>query len=256
MKVLEDAQLEVKRKLPWFIDVLLYPLSVSGVIHLVIFLFVPLLINKFAFIDYFYFGIIRVVLYALFMGYLFYYLAYCVFDSSKGGYRAPDVSTGDIPNKAELISQLFLLLGSVAICFWPVSAYYLSIKRIELWFWLLFGFGVFFLPMAFLRAALFDSFDALNPILIIDAISKTFLPYCGLVLFFCVPLGLAGVIISNLPTLQSLPQIPFYISIVVGYLSGTAFFYHKIAFIYLAMVAAHLLGRFYWWHKDRLAWGL
>jgi hypothetical protein len=37
---------------------------------------------------------------------------------------------------------------------------------------------------------------------------------------------------------------------------GTAFIFQKIAFIYLAMVAAHLLGRFYWWHKDKLDWGI
>jgi hypothetical protein len=32
--------------------------------------------------------------------------------------------------------------------------------------------------------------------------------------------------------------------------------YPGMAFIYLAMVAAHLLGWFYWWHKDKLNWGL
>jgi len=108
VKVIEEPQLEVKRKLPWLIDILLYPMSVSGVIHLVIFLLAPLLINKFVLIDYY--GTIRLVLYILLIGYLFYYLAYCVSDSSKGGCRAPDISTQGIPDRGDLISQIFLML--------------------------------------------------------------------------------------------------------------------------------------------------
>ncbi len=110
--------------------------------------------------------------------------------------------------------------------------------------------------MVLLTVVMFDSVDALNPILIIRSIFRTFVPYCGLVLVFCVLGGLVAPIISNLPKPYALQQTIFYICIVLNYLLGTAFIIQKIAFIYLAMVAAHLLGRFYWWHKDKLGWGI
>jgi len=253
MKIIEEPQLEVKRKLPWLIDILLYPTSVSGIIHLVIFLLAPLLIKKLTFI---YFGIVSLVLYMLLVGYVFYYIGHCVFHSSKGGWRAPDISTYNAPDRGDLISQLFLMLGCVAVCFCPAAIYYIITERTDLLFWLLSAYGFFFLPMVLLTVVLFDSVDALNPIVIIRSIFRTFFPYCGLILVFCVLGGLAAPIISNLPKTHALRQTPFYICMVLDYLLGAEFIYQKIAFIYLVMVAAHLLGRFYWWYKDKLNWGI
>ena len=255
MKVIEEPKLaaEVERKLPWPIDILLYPTSVSGIIHLVIFLLAPLLIKKLVFI---YFGIVSLVLYMLLIGYVFYYIGHCVFDSSKGGYRAPDISIYNVPDRGELISQLFLMFGGVAVCFCPAAIYYVITEQTDLLFWLLSTYGIFFLPMVLLTVVMFDSVDALNPIVIIRSIFRIFFPYCGLILVFCVLGGLVAPIISNLPKPHVLQQTPFYICMVLNYLLGTAFIYQKIALIYLAMVAAHLLGRFYWWHKDKLDWGI
>ena len=239
MKVLEDAQLEVKRKLPWVIDVLLYPANLHGIIQIAIFYFLSLIINL---LDRFVFsyakhygGILSVFLYVLLIGYIFYYLAYCVFDSSKGSYRAPDISTQNIPDRGDLISQIFLMLGCVAICFWPIAVYYIFTKRTDLIFWVLAGCGIFFFPMALLRGVLFDASDALNPILIISSIFRTFLPYCGLILLIC---GLSGFVAIILPRLP-----------VWGVISNAIK-------LYLLFVAAHLLGSFYWWHKDKLDWGI
>jgi len=233
VKIIEEPQLEVKRKLPWFIDALVYPMSVSGIIHLAIFLLAPRLINKFVFIDYY--GIIRLFLYILLIGYLFYYLAYCIFDSSKGGCRAPDISTQNIPDRGDLISQIFLMLGCVAICFWPIAVYYIFTQRTDWTFWLLSACGAFFFPMALLAGVMFDSFDALNPISIIGSIFRTLLPYCGLVLVFCVLGGLVAVILPRLP--------------VWGFVSSGVK-------IYLLFVAVHFLGGFYWRYQEKLNWGL
>jgi len=38
VKVIEEPQLAVKRKLPWFVDALLYPISLHGMIQIGIFL--------------------------------------------------------------------------------------------------------------------------------------------------------------------------------------------------------------------------
>lgn len=260
MKIIEEPQLAVKRKWPWFVDIFLYPLSISGLIHLVIFLCAPILISL---IHRFILGyiwpigeLIVAILYLLFVGYVLYYLSWCVIDSTKGRLRAPDIALQLSPAKEELLGWVGILLACTAVCFCPVAVYYIFTERANLTFWLLFAIGFFFLPMALLRGVLFDSLDALNPISIIGSIFRTFFSYCGLVLFICAPGALIAVIISNLSKPYALQQTPFYISMVLNYLLGTAFIYQKIAFIYLAMVAAHLLGRFYWWHKDKLDWGL
>lgn len=181
---------------------------------------------------------LSLILYVLLIGYILYYFAYCVFDSSRGGRRAPNVSSEHIPDKADLLSQILLILGCIAICFLPTAAYYIFTNRIDWFFWLLAAVGFFLFPMALLAGVLFDSFDALNPIMIIRSILSTFLPYCGLILSFCIFGSLVAPIFflsKNLP--------------VLGYVS-------KALTLYLLLVAAHLLGRFYWNNKDRLDWGI
>jgi hypothetical protein len=152
------------------------------------------------------------------------------------------------PDKSDLISQLFLVLASIAICFWPVAVYSVLMRRVDLFFWLLSAFGVFLFPMALLAGILFDATHALNPIFIIASIFKTLPKYCGLVLFHC--------ILGDLSGPQDLTGAIFYPLRLINYFFTAAFIYKAMAFVYLAMVGAHLLGSFYWWHKDKLGWGL
>jgi hypothetical protein len=244
-----------ERKLPWLIDILLYPFSASGAIHLAIFLFTPILIRRFVLhgIDIF-FGLLSLGLYALLIGYFFYYIGYCIFDSSRGGLRAPDVTIYDAPEKGELVSQLFFILGATGVCFLPATAYFIITEQTGFIFWLLLAPGIILLPMVLLTAVMFDSLGALNPILIFTSIYRTFYPYCGLVLIFSLIAGLVGQIISGLPIPRELIGFFFYISSVLDYLLGTVLFPQKIAAIYLAMVSAHLLGRFYMRYKEKLNW--
>ena len=263
MKILEEEPpLATERKLPVIIDVFLYPLSAAGMIHLVIFWLGPSLlglISRLA-LSRVPFGIlIALVLYIILVAYTLYYLACCVFDSSKGGRRAPDITVQYAPDKSDLIAQLFLILGSVAICFWPASVYYIIVRRIDSVFWLLSACGMFFFPMALLAAVLFDATHALNPIFLIVSISKTLSKYCGLVLFYCVLGGLVAAVMSdlhNLPAPQDLSSAIMYMFVIINYFFSAAFIYKAMAIVYLALVGAHLLGSFYWWHKDKLDWGL
>lgn len=258
----EEAEPSGKRKLPWVIDILLYPASVSGIIHLVIFLFLPPLVwvlLRLPPAGFFIFVALAVGIYLLFVGYMLCYIGFCVVDSAKGGRRAPDITTQDLPDKGDLVSQLFLILGAVAVCFWPVGLYSVLSKNSGLVFWMLSACGIFFLPMALLAGILFDATHALNPAFIIASIRRVFLPYCGLVPLFCVLGGLLAVIASNifnLPSTQTLEQGIGHIMLVLNHLFGVTLTYPGMAFIYLAMVAAHLLGSFYWWHKDELDWGV
>jgi hypothetical protein len=246
-----------ERKLPWFIDIFLYPFSIAGTIHLIIFLLGPLLIQKLIlhFID-FAFGLITLVCYILFIGYFFYYISHCIFDSSKGGLRAPDVTVYDVPEKGELVSQIFLMFGAVAVCLFPAMAYFIITEQTGTLFRLLLAAGVFSLPITLLVAALFDSVEALSPILIFKSIYRTFLPYLGLVLIFSLIAWPVSRIISGLPKPQGELGAFFYISSVLDYLLGMTFILYKIAFIYLTMVSAHLLGRFYFRYKAKLDWGI
>ncbi len=237
---IDETEPARERKLPWFIDMFLYPLSVSGIIHLAIFLLVPLLIGL---LDRFilsyagsYGGIVALILYILLIGYMFYYLSECIRDSAKGNWRAPDISLQPIPDKGELISQLLYLLGSAAICFWPTAVYYILTEQTDLIFWLLLICGCFFFPMGVLVVFMFGSISALNPLLIIGSIVDTFLHYSGMILFFYALGGLVALIVSIVPKFGILSYIPKFLS------------------IYLLMVAAHLLGRFYWRYQEKLNW--
>ena len=246
-----------ERKLPWFIDIFLYPFSVAGAIHLAIFLFTPLLIHRFVLhgIDIF-FGLLSLALYVLLIGYFFYYIGHCIFDSSKGGLRAPDVTIYDAPEKGELVSQLFFILGVTGVCFFPATAYFIITEQTGFIFWLLLAPGIILLPMALLTAVMFDSLDALNPVLIFTSIYITFSSYLGLVLIFSLIAWLVGQIISGLPIPRELIGFIFYISSVLNYLLGTTLLFQKIALVYLTVVSAHLLGRFYMRYREKLDWGI
>jgi len=134
-----------ERTLPWLIDIFLYPMSISGVIHMVIFAIIPPLlwllvlryIRPFG-------GVPYLILYLLLAGYAFYYISYCVFDSSRGGLRAPDVTIYDSPDKIGLFSQVFLVIGVVAVCFFPAVIYYIVTERADLVFLAAVG-GLYFL---------------------------------------------------------------------------------------------------------------
>lgn len=244
-----------ERTLPWFVDIFLYPFSLSGIIHIVIFIVTPLLIGfvVLGFLELFG-GFMSLIVYLLFIGYFFYYIGYCVFDSSRGGLRAPDVTLYDSPDKSEFGSQVFLVIGTVAVCFFPAVIYYITTGRTDLVFWLLSAVCIFFLPMAILTAVLFDSVDALNPVTIITSIYRTFTPYCWIVLTFSVFAGLIVPIILGLPQPQTLISGLGYVSSIMYYLLGTTFICYKIAFVYLAIVSSHLLGRFYLRYKNKLDW--
>jgi hypothetical protein len=118
----------------------------------------------------------------------------------------------------------------------PVLIYYRNTKRTDIVFWFLFGYAVFLLPMALLALIMFDSFDGLNPLLLVGSVFSTFLQYCGLVLLFCFLGYMLAIFTSGLPWSGFLNYVPFAV------------------IVYMLMVAAHLLGRFYWRYQEKLYW--
>jgi len=242
--VQQQPEVVEKRKLPWPIDILLYPASASGLKNIGAIVTGQTLAQ---FLSVFCVGWILRIIIAL---YMFWYFCECIRDSACGGLRAP--ATFDIrPSLGQMLWGYLGLLASYLLLFGPVTFYraHTELSEIEtnaVIFWSLQTYGIFFFPMAILAVVMFESVMGLNPALIIRSITATFLPYCGLVVLFqglgvmfvigvmrLVPAGGAsGSILSVLLT-----------SILV--LAG---------FLWLLLVAGHLLGRFYWRYQEKLNW--
>jgi hypothetical protein len=225
--------------LPRPIDVILYPLNASGLIHLVgLWLLLFFLCPRVMSLG---FGTEFVpLIYALPVAYALYYFAECIRDRSAGGRHVPDywMHPGD-SSKWDCLSQMFEVVGCIAVCFCPVSVYYIVREQVDLAYWLLLASGGFFFPMVLLAVVLFDSLSALNPLLIGGSILRTFFPYCGMALLFCGGALLSVKIGFPLNGFHPLPTVPFLLWLVQ---------------LYMIFVAIALLGGFYQWQKDRLDW--
>jgi len=90
--------------------------------------------------------------------------------------------------------------------------------------------------MALLAVTMFDSVYGLNPLILLGSMLSTFPPYLGLVL------ALGALLFLIVKTNQALAGDPL-----LGYAFGFAEYY-------LALVAAHLVGRFYWRYEEKLNW--
>jgi hypothetical protein len=233
----DDTELPPERKLPWLIDVFLYPICTPGLITLGIIIIIPLLINIFVGLLG-PFGILALpfsmLINFVISMYFLWYLAECIRDSAEGGIRAPE-TFANAPGLGELLGQLFRLLLCILIFAGPVGYYYIKTDRIDTTFWSLLALAVFFLPIGLLAVTMFDSIRGLNPLLLIGSVFSAHFIYLALVIIlWAIALG----VIFILRLLQSEW---------VAFLSG--FFV-----MYILLVVAHLLGRFYWRYQKKLNW--
>lgn len=237
-----------ERKLPWFIDIFLYPISPSGLIHFLIFVAVPLLIT-----------IVRTLMGPLGMAvslpgflinlaiglYLCWFITECVRDSAKGGTRAPEAFA--MSDLGDMWSQALHILGCYLILLGPVLFYHVFTNKTDAIFWLLLAFAAFFFPMGLLACVMFDSVRGLNPILLICSIFSTFIQYIWLVLLI-VAIILAFIALPGIEPDDAQPgQPPGILTLIVG-----GIFYGLS--IYIALVIAHLIGWFYWRNQEKLNW--
>ncbi len=240
IKILEDPPIQSLDRKPWYLEILLYPASWDGITYIVVFILLRLLLN-FSYrilLSRLYFGIlIYSSLFLFLVGYVLYYIGYCIFDSSKGGVNAPPMLDQKV-DKYDLLVQIIYFLGSLAICFWPAATYFAITMDINWKFWFLFTVGTFFFPISILRAALFDELDALNPVKIIKSVKNALLPYCRLILIL----------------------IAFtFLIVFINWLTEIIAFLGLFSIalnICLLLIFAHILGRFYWYHKYKLNWGV
>jgi hypothetical protein len=276
---IEEEEEVGERKRPWFVDIFLYPISKAGLTMLGIIIGLPLLMKvmtkvmeaaAFVFGPCYVFMVLficlSIIVNIVMALYLYWYLALCVRDSAEGNLRAPDVlvnspSLGDMAGQLVKLFSCFMIFVSliyvyiayvegIDMSFWVSLFYVIFLIPVELSaavggdiiFWGLLSFSVFLFPMTLLAVVMFDSFRAFNPVVIVGSIYSTFFQYCGLVLLFCglcVPIAITRRVVTErmmLPYFQIFPYIIRLIS------------------IYLLMVGAHLLGRFYWRYNEKLYW--
>lgn len=242
----EETEPAGHRRLPWFIDIFLYPVSWSGLTHLVIFTIIPTLIailrtslGKAAMIV----GLPGFIINILIFLYIGWYFTECVRDSAKGGTRAPEAFAS--MGAGEMWSQIQHIVGCYLILISPAFFYSLYTGKFDAVYWGLLITGSFFFPMSLLACIMFDSISGLNPKLLIGSIFSTFFQYCVLVLLVIAVIFIFTQLVGMVET-----ETPKKLSASMLILGGALFFVG----LYIAIVIAHIIGRFYWRYEDKLNW--
>lgn len=228
-----------ERKLPWPIDIPLYPFSKAGLTTLGIVIGIPFLIDLCAgLLGSFRFFLLPFILVDLLIeAYFLWYVTQCVQDSASGGVRAPE-TISQVPGVSEILVQLGRTLASIVVALLPLMIYRSHTHTRDATFWSLLAWAAAIFPMAMLSVTMHDSIGGLNPLILIPSVLRTLLSYLVLVLV----LGAAVFLMTN---------VWFAVAEDPGLRFG-----FSIAVCYPILVGAHLLGRFYWRCKDRLDWNV
>jgi DNA-directed RNA polymerase subunit RPC12/RpoP len=136
-----------QRKLPWIIDIFLYPISKPGLIMLGLIVLVPLFL-KFLRMT-FYFAMLSlpvlliVYILVLFVSvmawivlslYFYWYFCECIRESAAGQLRAPEI-IGSAPGLWDMLLRLLRLLGCLAVFFAPVLIRLQYTRTVDAVFW-------------------------------------------------------------------------------------------------------------------------
>jgi len=236
-------------RLPWFIDLFLYPASASGLSILAIILFTPLIFELILFCLAQVLGPFRIMLMPLgicfliadfiIAAYMFWYFGVCVQASSRGKRRAPGILNKDSDaGGGSMVNQMLRIIFCVLIFLAPSLGYYYNTKQTDSIFFSLLGGGAFFLPMALLAMIMFESIWGLNPILIIGSIIRTFFRYCLVVpAFYLVIAAIVGMVVY-VPA-----DSPLLVTIALMAVA-----------LYALLIAAHILGLFFHRNEEKLYW--
>jgi DNA-directed RNA polymerase subunit RPC12/RpoP len=219
------------------INLLLYPVNVSGIIHILIFSLLPPLWTQAMTLRFWMApGIGPLFWLVLLTLYLLYYLAVCLDDSAQGGTLAADVNSASMPLSTDTLLSYFLtIFPAIALIWGPVLAYRLIKGRAD---WILvvwMGAVGFVSPMVLLAVNYFDSLRGAHPRLVLMSIVSVLGPYCRLLACLFVLTGMVWLLMY----LSGLSRVGWVL---------------RPGVIYLLMVEAHLLGRFYARYEGPLNW--
>jgi hypothetical protein len=186
-------------------------------------------------------------------GYLFSYLQRIITTSAGGEKQLPDWP--DFSGFDDVIGPCFQFGAAIFGCFLPAIAVLVLAGTDSEWagqlIWPALLFGCFYLPMAFLAVAMFDTVSALNPILIIPSITRVFKEYlvaCGLLIFILALRFGINLFISVLfqPLTHDIAMM-IVGALVRGLISG-------FLGLYFLIVEMRILGLLYYTKKDELGW--
>jgi hypothetical protein len=232
-----------ERKFPWPLDILLYPLNGPGLMFLGLVLGVPLAMYAIGSLSLMVAMMLRVpflIVRCLLGLYCVWYLAECVRTSAQGATRAAE-AIADAPGLGDMLSRLLYLLGVWALFILPGVVYESYAHQHDVVFWLLTVWANVMFPMGLLAMVIFDSTCALNPLMLIGSIFRTFLPYMGLIAGF----ALLSFLVSRAFPGSETESSSIWLTIVTD-----------MASFYGVLIVAHVLGRFYWRYRERLDWGV
>jgi hypothetical protein len=227
-----------QRKLPWPIDILLYPLSGPGLIILGIVIVIPLSINLIGGLMGPFGSFILIpgfIVDSVIQLYFLWYVTECILDSGLGGVRAPD-TIAQAPGVWDMLVRTCRTIACIAVALLPMMAYWLKVRTMDAAFWSLLALAAAVCPMALLSVTMYDSMGGLNPLVLISSVLRAFLSYLGLILV----LGLLIFVVVKIKL--ALADDP-----ILSFAFSTAEYYPML-------IAAHLLGRFYWRNRERLDW--
>ena len=241
----EESESVGQRRLPWLIDIFLYPTSISGLLHLGIFTIIPFVLSLIGMLLGPFSMAIAIPSFLINLAislYLYWYVTECIRDSAKGGLRAPEAfATAGLE---EMLSQALYIVGCCLVFLGPSFFYGIFNNKTDFVYWLLFICGIFFFPMGLLACVMFDSISGLNPLLLIVSIVSTFFQYCGLVL-------LITSIVLGFRAIRTMQSDNGQQEMLTAIFLGRIFFF---ILLYIAFVVGHLLGRFFWRYQDKLKW--
>jgi|GEM_PF-6714595 len=215
--------------------VFLYPSNMNGLVNIFIYWSGWIIIDLLSRISIY--TTIFIVIRIMFVAYMYSYFILCVRESTEGGTRAPSNIT-DMPDFSEARRLMFYVFAATALYIGPAAIYYAITKRINDTFLSLVVYGALFYPMGLLAVIMFESMSAFNPSFLMGSIKRTFIAYMGLVV--CL-FGL-GVLLHEIESYMMQSMLSGYLLIGPN--------------IYLMMIGAHLLGRFYYFNEKKLDWGI
>ncbi len=254
-----------KRKFPWLIDIFFYPANMTGVVMLLIMAGIPLVTivvsNAFMVIPVIgiFIGFLAAIIISVVNVYSYVYFCQCV-QNSAGGYVRLSVGMGDFMDLWDAFLMMLRIVVSIVLFAAPAFAHlYLKSEADDIpdfifcfpdyyrpddVFYYLLAIGAAFLPMALLSVIMHESFVGLNPFLLLSSFLKTHIFYIGFIVIFWAGLFAVWYIHSYCFKLFSANSYSLLLAI------GA----YRFIKIYLVVVLAHLMGRFYYKNSERLDW--
>ena len=238
----DSPQPPPQRKFPWLIDIFLYPVNLHGMLFLAIVVLIPFmfqlvvgLLAGLSMILAIFVVIINLLVDIVLLMFVFWFLDECVCDSASGNLRVPNTA-GETPGLAEMGLRLIRMVMCTLVYLIPAFLYYRYTHRFDSVFKIIAGCGIFLFPMAFLGVLMFDSIRGLSPHIIIPSLFNAFIQYCSLIIIIC--------------------AIIFLFLKARGFRGSNPLLWLSIRAIeiYMLMVVAHLLGRFYFKYQEKLNW--